>query len=373
MLFRPAESGDSPKSPMITLFGGGQPTPEDRLRSRVQVAMAWTDDAGAFRFGGLDPGPYVVRALVTNGTETEKAIRVEAGRDAKARLALPPAAKITGRLIGPEGATFEKFALGLETEAAPGTWSSSYSRLVERDGRFRIGPIAAARVRVFLHFGNHTNPHRVLEELALVAGSDVAREYDVRPLWPGTVEVRATRDGQPLTDFTAWLHEEGKPSYTGYQDRGNRDGLARVGQVLAGRYRVTIADRTQRAWSSTTSEVVELAPGGAAQCSVALRLVERELQLLDAKTKEPLAATKVTLLQAEPLQRQGSEWTTDAAGRLRLVLPAGEGYYLRRTADVWKVVFDPARNLVSYDAIESHLRGQPPDFVWGDVALVLVR
>jgi len=361
-LLRPAEVGDSAASAVHTPLDGPPPTADEKRAARTRIAMLWTDEKGAFAFASLDPGRYVVRALT--GAQVEQVVTVEAGREARPQLVLPPASWITGKLIGPEGAVFQRFYLWFESESPP----SGFSRGVEADGSFRLGPISPTHGRVLLHIGNHTNPHRLLEKITLEHGAPTVRTYDVRQFWPGTARVNVASNGRPVTDFTAWLHAPGASYFTGYHEDGDRQGSATVPEVVAGRYQVTICDKTQRAWKVTLPSLLELLPGGETEFACALQLAARDVRFVDTATGEPLAATKLVLMHVEPLQEQGSDWTTDADGTVRLALPVGESFYVRRHSDVRRHVYDTGQNLVSYARIVEPMRDQPIDFVWAEGA-----
>jgi hypothetical protein len=313
-----------------------------RLNSRRAALRTQSDANGRFSFESLQPRNYELRAWSGPMLRTSIAPLAVDGEAREVELLMPAGGHLVGRLIGPEGARFEGLALVALSFQEPNDFlegildsqdqaSEAFGR-VEADGRFRLGPLPAQRMQIALVFPSSSmptsfnssetleGPQRVLGEVDIAAGGETQRDFDLRDSFPATLVVIVRVDGAPAASLVVVA-----------KDETATDGMAAVSAStdIAGKARwATLPPATwsllvrpvDSSWFWTAPAPLQLAAGEQRELLVDIVLVSAELTLVGADDGEPLTDSRF-LLQGE--SDSYSTVNSDAAGRMRLRLPAG--------------------------------------------------
>jgi hypothetical protein len=316
---------------------------------------ARADAAGRFEFSGVPAGRYVLMSRVNSGLIAKLGPIECPGATENLELRLPSSGTLSGRLIGPEGASFEGLQVKLQlrvTDADP--WASHFrsfdglrgdlpSELNTTTGEFRVGPVAAGTYAVSLSSGKFEIPHGFdgsstfegpsvpLGEVELTSGT-VERDFDVRAEFPGWLELDITLDGLPGAGLVVVPSSElvkGRLGSNQIAAKLDERGSARCGPAFPGQWSVYVRP-IDGSWSWTAPASVTLAPGTRLRLRYDIQLVRGALRVLDPTSGEPLRDHAVFLVSGNGnLMRK----STGPTGELELAIPAGSFGLLDAPAD----------------------------------------
>jgi hypothetical protein len=175
-----------------------------------------------------------------------------------------------------------------------------------------------------------------LGEFEVVAGTPTEREIDARPIFPATVQVHATIDGQPAERaFVEFVRVGGAIATEGGVLTESESGL-RVGALVStldvhgqatlhgvriGTLRGFVLD-SDGLWSWRGEELHTLAPASAVDVQIPVVTHERDVLVLDAASDQALANFELAVLSDGPSGDHTAVRRTDSEGRVRLRLPA---------------------------------------------------
>jgi hypothetical protein len=336
------------------VLGDLAPDPLGRSRASagivtdLQQANHTTADAsGRFTFTMVAPGTHTLRASVSALLTTEIEVDVVDGVDKlDLVLTLPACSSLAGRLIAPDGASFDGLTvLALPPEPNAAEPRRRIARVTEAktavpiaaDGSFRTGPLALGETRVSLRLASVMLPFGFDTALAsrattidlgvvtIAAGAETQHDFDVRAMFPGRIEVSLrvngtsapgtvieVRDADDIKSVEGAAFADAKPSST-------------TNPLACKRYRL-VARSIDQSWFFLASDVVTVKPAETAQASIDVTLAEGALQILDDNRQPARVVKKVEIRRdgddmLQPLARATA--STDSEGRLQLRLPIG--------------------------------------------------
>ena len=252
---------------------------------------------GTFAFCGAPAALYNVIAMENDAVRVAmSAVRLELGRTTEVELELPPAVRVTGRVVAPIGALFERVRIRLRPLKLVGELSLLGSFVespcveaeLDESGRFRMDRVPPGAVRASLVVpgnsvfdpvsgtGYGTAPEAIdLGEAFIPAiGGDIA--VDALETFPGMFRV-SIRDMHSIRTDLVLLGEH----ITSRSDRSSSFARnlpeklpALMGPVRPGEWRVRIeTTRTNRVAPVYASETVDMRPGGVAEIVLDARLL----------------------------------------------------------------------------------------------------
>jgi hypothetical protein len=294
---------------------------------------AETDAQGRFAFGNLASGRYEVRVAPWSLLEVAKTVEIFGETTTEIRLTLPPESFASGRVLGPKGVSFEDMSIVLVGDFEDGSEGELAAEL-DSDGSFRIGPVRPASYAVLLQLPEEVQldttklflrAHREIGRVELKAGENPDRALDARPVWPGTLVVRARGDASALSGAVISVEgREGGDSWAGIAGL-DQDGEVELTPLFAGRYGILLVAGDE-SWVVAAPELTTLAARGSAVCDLDVTLVPGELRIVERDTQEPFANQSLFLVPKDPIQDAfGVSFTfeTDHEGALRATLTPG--------------------------------------------------
>jgi hypothetical protein len=312
---------------------------------RADEKETTSDAQGRFVFEGVPAADWEVRASRGPLFEARSALTVVAGTAVlEVEVALPAPAWLSGKLIGPEGASFENLRMQAmpvtkdEDEAERIRDALFFSRdeatvTVSPTGAFRIGPLPIGEVSVSLVLPELVIPHENgsstvngasidLGSVALSAEGDTHKDFDVRAQFPGSIAVRVRVNGQPAASHLVLINEDSE-----YQPRASAvqldaQGFGRSGPVKPGTY-VFLTSPLDCAWIDKSSVRRTLKAGESIEVDIDVQLVTGKLHVLDAATSAPVANGSISLEYEGERGGSSARGRTDSKGDAQLQLPLG--------------------------------------------------
>jgi hypothetical protein len=316
---------------------GSDPKPGSHVR---------TDSDGRFVFSTVSPGKHTVRASISPLLAAQVEVDVSAGADKlDVELALPAHSYLAGRLIAPEGASFE----GLSLFALPAAdahadvdeiaWEAGGDKVnaVAADGTFRIGPLALGEARVSLRLASATLPFGFhgstrtqaatidLGRVTIVAGAETKHDFDLRANFPGRIEVTLRVNGMPAPGPVIEVRDEKDSRSIEGAATAGPDGRAATNPLACKSYHLLVR-AVDYAWFYLAPASVTVKPGELASTSIDVPLVEGVLQMLDDNGMAARVVKKMAIRSEDddPLRPVATaSISTDSDGRLQLKLPPG--------------------------------------------------
>jgi hypothetical protein len=321
-----------------------------------------TDASGRFEFTMVPAGKHAVRASFGAFATASAEVDVREGAD-KLDLVLevPACAFLTGRLIAPDGASFE----GLSLLVSPAANESAAARQaiewtarekaavpISADGSFRAGPcpvgeaivalsLPVVTVQLSFHSSTGRMPDAIeLARVQLDAGKDMQHDFDVRAIFPGRIEVDLRVNGSPAPGVVIEARKVGGVGNVDGVAIGAAIGTTRTNAMACGDYRL-LARSIDSAWFFVAPQTVTVKAGETASTSIDVPLVEGVVQMLDDNKMPARVARKVAIRrESDDALRpiMNALLSTDSDGHLQLKLPpgsyrlfAGDGFINRDT------------------------------------------
>lgn len=323
--------------------------------ARNDVREVRSDGAGRFEFAGLPAGRYGLRAHV-NPSLIAKLGPIECpGATEGLELRLPPSGTLRGRLIGPEGASFDKLRLEFVRQARDADRWAMHVRMLEglsselpfeinaATGEYRFGPVEIGTYAVSLSCGEFVvpsgfngsltldGPQIPLGDVELTRGV-VERDFDVRAEFPGWLELDVSLDGRPAAALVVEASTELSGGRLGSNRIGaalDERGFARCGPAFPGPWTVRVRP-IDASWGWSAPTPVTVTPGAVVRVRYDVQLLRGALRVLDATSSEVLREHAIFLSTAD-----GSlvRMSTNASGEVELTLPEGNYGLLDAPAD----------------------------------------
>lgn len=333
--------------------------------SAADAKEAASDAQGRFAFEGVPPGEWEVRASRGPLFAAQVALIVASGTPVpQVEVVLPEPAYLAGRLIGPEGASFD----GIRMRATPTSKDEDEAERmidmlffagedsavpVSATGAFRIGPMPVGDVAVSLLMpgvvvpvenGSSTveGPSLELGNVLLSADGDTVRDFDIRDRFPGTIAVRVRIDGAPAASYVVLITEAGGYARTAGSIRLDAQGFGRSAPLLPGTYSF-LTRPLDSAWIDRSNVRGTLKAAQSIELDIDVQLVTGTLRVLDATNRAPYANGDFALQYEAERSGPSARGRTDPTGVARLQLPIGR---YRVTAGNVSGYFQPERSVV---------------------------
>jgi hypothetical protein len=328
-------------------------------------ARETTSDAqGRFVFEDVLPGDWFVRASRGVLFTARRELKVAAETPiAEVEIALPAEAWLSGKLIVPDGATFEDLRVlampvmedGAEADRMR---DAAYFRPSEATvpistaGTFRIGPLPAGDVSARLQLprivipgkyrGSSDQPAIDLGTITLSASGDTTHEFDLRDRFLGWIAVRVRVNGQPAASHLVMVNES--PGYppTASAIQLDGQGFGRSSPIKPGKY-VFVTQPLDDAWIDKSSAQGTLKPGESIQVDIDVQLVAGTLRVIDETTNAPFANGDIWLQYDGDNSGASAHVRTDSKGDAQLRLPLAR---FRVNAGDYSAYFAPDPSIV---------------------------
>jgi len=343
------------------------PEPDDKLgagfQSYFQARQAARNDArevradaaGRFEFAGISAGRYTLQTKL-NPNLIAKLGPIECpGATEGLELRLPPSGTLRGRLIGPEGASFDKLRLEFVRQARDADRWAMHLRMLEglsseppfelnaSTGEYRFGPVESGTYAVSLSCGEFVvpsgfngsltlnGPQIPLGDIEFTRGV-VERDFDVRAEFPGWLELDVSLEGRPAAALVVEASTELSDGRRGSNRIGaalDERGFARCGPAFPGPWTVRVRP-IDASWGWSAPTPVTVTPGAVVRVRYDVQLLRGALRVVDATSGEALREHAIFLSTAD-----GSlvRMSTNASGELELALPNGNYGLLDAPAD----------------------------------------
>lgn len=363
--FAPAAKDDHPGAWLLPR--NSMSSNEAECRREISRASSTSD--GSFRLERLPPGTCIVTATevsaakpkvrpMEEGTLSAKVEGVQipiTGAPGFLEIVVPTGAVIHGRLLLPEGAPTELFAIVLsKISPAARDGRIGMARVDQRwiggEERYRFEGLAPGEYEIAFALPStnaEANANRKqlehalcpssLMRLQLLSGTTVERDLDLRPHAPAELRARISIAG-PRSALTLQLaaadHETSTTPFglSRQAARCTEDGTAHHRWIHPGRKAVVLSGG-DGAWIHTIAQDLSFAPGEQKGLEVEVTLREGVLRVVDA-AGTPLRDSRLQLVPVpDPrlallFSNYGAEVSSDADARIRVALPAGN-YVLR--------------------------------------------
>lgn len=330
----------------------------DMLEDVPDVSQATSDrESGAFAFEALAPGTYSVQAVAAPTLRSGRAdvVLESTTGDETLELALPAAATVRGRVIGPAGARFEELQLLLvpETFAAARngvvgsrTWRQRIAIQLAADGSYHAGPLPAGSVRASLLAPDVCLPIGFtgtsqtcggwidLGVSHLSAGTDNVVDFDATASFPGRLDVRLVRhgvaDGESVLELCN-VHDRYLTVVAGEVVSG-ADSIP-LGPVPPGEY-LLVLRALDRSWYAPAPANVRVSCNAAAHTTFVATVSETRVRVRAPGAPAPGAGDVLHVLARAGVPLPETRCPLDADGYARLKLAAGRyAIALRRAGD----------------------------------------
>ncbi len=325
-------------------------------------AKTRTDEAGRFTFADLDPGQWTLRVNQGPWFQVDRTLTRTASDVEPVRLAIPRGSLVRGVVQLPEGVAPQTIGIQAALEGDEGFGPAMGPFGVERvqlaeDATFAIGPFPPGvwTLRFGLCGPSSPGPQPGMEfpgswvefheENVRVAGSEAApARYDLSRLVPAPLTLVLGEAGVGPTEVSTWIWSEADPTARVKGSSGmnlsvevGRTGNEPMdlGAYAPGSYRLALIAKNGR-WATVLPETLRFQVATPHVAEATITLEPGTLELLDAKTGEPLAdvdaAWEVGLPEKGFRRRRIKPWQTDGEGRCDLRIPNGayeltvEGY-----------------------------------------------
>jgi len=348
---------------------------------KANLLVSGTSDAdGRFRLPTNFAGAVTARAIGGVGVHALATVERGAFDATGVDLALPARARVLGRVLAPDWASFDglvvRVANAKTVSVDPAdTWEQPFDGFEERavaaDGSFEVDGLMPGAVRVALLLAGSSARTMVVHEMSFDAGAGPnVVELDGRERWPGDLALTVFASGASapglgvggvgVDGLRVDLKSEGL--WFGPLEI-DPDGVLRL-RAPAGSYVAKISG-AGGLWSWTAPEPLVVVPGERQERTFVLPHAAGRMRVADAATGAPLAGTDVHLSLVAGDEVRRARTRTDADGELRLVLPATT-LFVSRTAPPRDV---DAAGLVELAELEGFARVAWP--VVGPVSLAV--
>ena len=320
-----AASGDSVESPLLGRWVGM------KIRWLVVLIVAGQLGVAACSVPEEPPGVRDTDILLTS----EESV---AGSDEP--LALPGVGRLTGRLLGPAGASFAGMVLVASEHSNGVRDERRASTEIASDGSFDLHPLPVGELSFemvildarSLEFDVPflTGARLGLGEVVIEVGATTRHDFDVRDRFPGTVRLKVSVNGEPALGLrvTAKPDDDGPNWASG---EVGPDGVVELEGLFPATWTLAVAGPgasyyENGEWSYVLPTPVEVSAGEEAEVTVDIPLYDGTLTVLDPQSGDPVAGATVFLdaVAGGVVQR-----LTDTDGRISATLPPGT-YQARR-------------------------------------------
>ena len=258
-------------------------------------------------------------------------------------LALPGVGRLTGRLLGPAGASFAGMVL-VVSEPSNGVREEFLERRafteIAADGRFDLHPLPVGELSFdmvildarSLEFDVPflTGARLGLGEVVIEVGATTRHDFDVRDRFPGTVRLKVSVNGEPALGLrvTAKPDDDGPNWASG---EVGPDGVVELEGLFPATWTLAVAGPgasyyENGEWTYVLPTPVEVSAGEEIEVTVDIPLYDGTLTILAAESAEPVAGGVVLL---NDVDGGNVRRTTDDEGRINATLPPGT-YEVRR-------------------------------------------
>lgn len=312
----------------------------DRRSTTERVATTASD--GTFAFDALPDASWIVEARAGSFVRAQSEVVLgPAAREARIELVLPATGVLAGKLIAPEGASFQGLAVKVVPEA-----SSKEERLrlrlpssraeveaeIASDGTFVSPklPLGKALVTLVLPesrqttrsgWTSSTHPGYALGDVEIVAGT-ARREYDLRATFPGALRIVARINGAPAANVN--VHAFGSDPSQGMAATSlDAQGRGTLAGIVPDSYQLKLVD-PEFAWTIEEWRRFEVTPGATLDVELDLVRHDFDVTFVDDATGEPLRSTQLALTFEAGFSSMPI--TTDPHGRAQLALRPGKHF-----------------------------------------------
>jgi len=315
---------------------GGQRVP------RVD-ARATTDAQGRFQFEDLQPGAWVVRARWSRWLFVDQTVVLPLEHELE--FVQPRCGLFAGQLLLPPGSPIGDAELlirpivdGVLGRPAPEPSEKNGTSELAADGNFQYGPLPVGDIDVGLRVTTEwldegqtsTASGPRLGTFTIAEGAPQMQLIDARASFPARVHGRVTLDGLAASGGSVLIK-----SLTPTAPQHTSGGLSVAGEF---RYGGLVAGSEQRleytspsGWSWVVPETIVVAAGSDTECTIAITTIEREIQIVDANTHQPLPHQRLAwrtgldfaATQDPPGELEHGGGRSDAQGELNVRMPPG--------------------------------------------------
>ncbi len=323
-----------PRSPAPTGRTGPRATPQAEPNARRLMS----DSNGEVVFDDVPAGEWRLTARRGPELSVSLSLLVARGQDQEARLILPAAGWLVGRVLVPADASTDALFLRTEPLDPKGSrerlaWYRAHAPTkIDSDGTFRHGPLLPGEVQVLLAFPSTpdslrnrewngvSGPSMEVERAIIQAGEETECLLDLRGRFPGRIRIAGTLDGSPATHLglsARQLTDDGNATRNQMVHRLDEAGRATLGPLPPGRWQLSFRP-TDGSWVYS-ADIVEVRSNDDVTFEVAIDRFPGSVLVLDATTGAAATNAVVWL-------RMGSknhQVRTDAYGHFDLNAPVG--------------------------------------------------
>ncbi len=294
---------------------------------------AISDTLGRVSFDKVPPGRWTMRAALSPWMFVDRSF--EFGKEtSEILLHVPPTGYLVGRVLLPEGAPLGELILAphpasLSAWLGPNQNGRDETTLFD-DGTFRFGPLPVGGVE--LMFGLVPPPEGGMSFCSLssvgsytiTGGTETAIELDLRAVYPARLNARVEIDGQPAKGGSVGVYG---PSGAFSMKGVSSEGVALLSDIAPGVATIEYRDAND-SWSWEYSQAVTFIGGSEVALTIPILTAEREVQVVDAGTGEPVANLEIQFAtggtkQPDALPLENGRARTDVRGAFRARFPIG--------------------------------------------------
>ncbi len=341
-------------------------------RNSPTVKSTRSDASGRFEFTMLPAGSFDVVAECRPGIVAEADGVAIGASDTKedVELAFPALGRLRGRVLGPEGASFD--GLSLYARPARETTEQGVRDLptyrywtppedlrtpISADGSYAMDALEAGATQVTLEFpmvirptigdgrSHETGAWTELGTVDVRADADTQHDFDLGSTFPGTARFSATiAGGTSAVGAVVELQNDNPIRPIAAASVLDDSGQARIGPLPPRTYQVLLRG-VDTEWFYFAPTPLEIRAADESRMSVEVPLASGELIVVDADSGEPLASPQLLIrLDGNP-RSPAVAIHTDAAGRARIRLPPGRyrlghGFDVEHGNDPGAIAFD---------------------------------
>ena len=268
-------------------------------------------------------------------------VLVNQARPPEVLLVLPAEGSVSGRVVGPQGATFGGLAIWMAPvpDGRKAAELDPYERELpsqeaplDPQGHFLVDGMRAGSARAWLKLPDTSAPRPSggrlgfrggvvgLGDVIVPAGGVSEVVFDASDRFPGKLRVTLLLDGADHADLVLEGRLQGNERFTGVGGTLDPDRPTEFAYLSAGLWSLSIRPVATN-WRYVHPTPVAVPAGGVVSVAISFRLRSGELKVLNAATGEALPLRKISL---EAPDRAGPIiLRTDSRGVLSLTLPEG--------------------------------------------------